>query len=112
MLARLTVARNKLDQTIKEFRKLVKSEKMSRAEAYQIFSDNNFEDQIKTIIQHLSIALTDADKLIEDIAASQVKRGRKFRHFQLMLDQTSAKIRKVYGKQLQDHGISWSDVPE
>jgi hypothetical protein len=95
MFATLILARHKLDQSVKEFRKLIKSEKMSRAEAYQFYSDNNFEDQINAFIQHLSIILSDADALIEDIAASQIKRGKKFRHFQLMLEQTTVKIRKV-----------------
>jgi hypothetical protein len=104
-------AKNQLDNIVREFRKFIRSENLSESDARQIWLDN-FEDQFKTTLQKISIELDDADRLIEEIHASSVKRGRKFRHFQLMLEQTVMKTRKVYEKQLQEYGVGWTDVAD
>jgi hypothetical protein len=111
MLGRIDQVKSQLGNIVREFRKFIRSENLCETEARQIWLDN-FEDQFKATLRKISIELDDADRFIEELNASAGKRGRKVGHFQLMPEQTIAKTRKVYEKQLAEYGISWTDVAD
>jgi hypothetical protein len=95
MLGKAEQDRSQLDNIIKEFRKFIRAENLAEPEARQIWHDN-FDTQFKAKIQQTSLLFDEVDRLIEEINASSAKRGRKFRHFQLMLEQTVRCIRSSF----------------
>jgi hypothetical protein len=118
MYGTLDMAKKKLDKIISEYKALIRSGDVSDSELKEMFYRAGIDERIKASLAELSIILDDAYKLIDEIKSSSSKRGRKFRHFQLMLEQTMAKIHRVCGEKLQKYGLwtenqgLWTDIPE
>jgi hypothetical protein len=118
MFAKLDKTKKDLAQIISEIRNTMRDENISESELKERFIRAEGDEKAKKLLIDMSIAQADARNLIDQINSSQIKRGRKFRHFQLMLEQTMAKVQKDYGKHLQKHGLStdsgelWSDIDE
>jgi len=74
-----------------------------------MFYKSGIDDQIKAILTELSIYSVEAQNLVDEINSSSAKRGRKFRHWQRMIEEINAKILKVYGKMLREHGLRTDD---
>jgi hypothetical protein len=102
----------KLDRAIAELRKTIIENDMPRDIAHELFYETQTDAVIQGLISKLSLHIEDANNLKAELEASNAKRGRKFKHFQKMLDELLVKTHKIYGKHLEKYGIVMQDVPE
>ena len=102
----------RLEKELAEFRDLAAKNQMPRDVAHEVFYQAELHKEFAAHITELKIHLEAADNMLIDVSNSTAKRGRKFRHFERMLIQLTAKVRRVHGKTLQTQGPVWTDVPE
>jgi hypothetical protein len=118
MYGRLDMAKQKLNKIIANYRELIRSKAAPDSELKDMFYGAGVDEEIKAGLAELSICLDDAQNLINVIRSGNAKRGRKFQHFQRMLEQDIAKVHKVYGKLLEKYSLwtesggLWTDISD